>query len=210
MQTRPERKDAAEHRRLILRTAESLFSEYGVGEVSMHQIAKSAGIGQGTLYRKYAHKGELCLEILIEYSRDFLDSVREYLAEHREEPAEQRLGWLLDSWIELIETHSELILSIQSHLHQEKVTAKSGNFFDSELFRCFREQISSLLAEISAREPGLRQDPQLAAHSLICAMLPLGYYHLKKEFGRTTRQMKNHFRLMCRLPALDEDLTPLG
>ena len=48
MQIRKERKDSIEHRRIILQKAQLLFTEYGVDSVTMHQIAKSAGIGQGT------------------------------------------------------------------------------------------------------------------------------------------------------------------
>ena len=42
----------------------SLFQEFGVENVSMHKIAKTAGVGQGTLYRRYANKSDLCLSIL--------------------------------------------------------------------------------------------------------------------------------------------------
>ena len=58
-----ERRDATENRKLILKEAGALFEKFGVDAVSMHQIAKSAGIGQGTLYRRYSHKGELCMDM---------------------------------------------------------------------------------------------------------------------------------------------------
>src|SRR5215471_19498441 len=63
---RHERRDAAEHRQRILEVARRLFAQQGVEAVSMHQIALATGIGQGTLYRRYANKGELCMDLLCE------------------------------------------------------------------------------------------------------------------------------------------------
>ena len=61
---RGERRDPAENRRRVLEVARDLFAERGVDHVSMHEIARAAGIGQGTLYRRYAHKGLVCMALL--------------------------------------------------------------------------------------------------------------------------------------------------
>jgi AcrR family transcriptional regulator len=61
---RTERRDAAENRQRILATARALFDRHGVDAVTMHDIARAAGVGQGTLYRRYAHKGLLCQALL--------------------------------------------------------------------------------------------------------------------------------------------------
>ena len=61
---RPERRDAAENRQQILAAAARLFAARGVEAVSMDEIARAAGVGKGTLYRRYAHKGLLCQALL--------------------------------------------------------------------------------------------------------------------------------------------------
>ncbi|CAA9581135.1 MAG: hypothetical protein AVDCRST_MAG88-3346 [uncultured Thermomicrobiales bacterium] len=66
-----ERRDAAEHRRRILATARELFAARGVDGVSMQEIARAASVGQGTLYRRYEHKGELCGALMDESVRRF-------------------------------------------------------------------------------------------------------------------------------------------
>ncbi len=88
---RHERRDAAEHRQRILEVARRLFAEHGVGAISMHQIAMAAGVGQGTLYRRYAHKGELCMDLLRERHESFAQEVAELLAATATSPALERL-----------------------------------------------------------------------------------------------------------------------
>ena len=68
---RKERRESIENRELILMTAKRLFAENGVASVSMRQIAREAGIGQGTLYRQYSDKGALCEALLEETIEDF-------------------------------------------------------------------------------------------------------------------------------------------
>ena len=72
-ESRSERRDAAENREHILKIAEALFSDEGVAQVHMADIAKAAGVGKGTLYRRFANKGELCLALMDDQFREFQD-----------------------------------------------------------------------------------------------------------------------------------------
>ena len=83
---RHERRDAAEHRRRILDVAQRLFAQHGVDAVSMHQIALAAGIGQGTLYRRYRHKGELCMDLMREHHEQFAEEVAALFAQTENAP----------------------------------------------------------------------------------------------------------------------------
>ena len=47
----------------------------GVDAVSMNEIARAAGLGPGTLYRRYAHKGALCAALLEENAARFHEAV---------------------------------------------------------------------------------------------------------------------------------------
>ena len=76
-----ERSDAARNRRVILRTARRLFDERGVTCVTMEEIARASGVGKGTLYRRFPHKGFLCQALLDEPTRHFQEQTLEILRE---------------------------------------------------------------------------------------------------------------------------------
>jgi AcrR family transcriptional regulator len=66
------RADAARNRAKLIDTARTVFSTYG-GEASLEQVAKTAGVGIGTLYRHFPTR----LELLEAVYRDEVDVLRE-------------------------------------------------------------------------------------------------------------------------------------
>src|SRR6185437_14074627 len=56
--TRPLRRDAERNRQRILAAAAEVFNERGL-EVSLDEIARHAGVGVGTVYRRFRTKEEL-------------------------------------------------------------------------------------------------------------------------------------------------------
>lgn len=91
MSDRMQRKDANEISASILQTTESLFSKYGVENVSMHQIAKTANVGQGTMYRRYTNKGDLCLDLMQDHFHAFKDETIKYLQVSKAKSVKERL-----------------------------------------------------------------------------------------------------------------------
>jgi len=89
-----ERSDAARNRRVILQTARTLFEERGVTSVTMEEIARASGVGKGTLYRRFPHKGFLCQALLDEPTRRLQEETLEILRE-RGTPALEKLDVFL-------------------------------------------------------------------------------------------------------------------
>src|SRR5215218_7360701 len=90
-----ERSDAARNRRVILSTARTLFEERGVTCVTMEEIARASGVGKGTLYRHFPHKGFLCQALLDEPTRHLQEQTLEVLQEPGM-PAVEKLDAFLD------------------------------------------------------------------------------------------------------------------
>lgn len=84
-QTRPDtvgkplRRDAAENRERLLRAAFELFAEQGP-EVGVNEIARRAGVGPGTLYRRFPTKEALIDELYQIVLDEMLDTARQALA----------------------------------------------------------------------------------------------------------------------------------
>lgn len=112
---RPERRDAAANRQLILETAEQLFAQHGVGHVSMADIAQAAGVGKGTLYRRFANKGELCLALMDTQMAEFQNSMLSRMQQMsaRGVPKLEQLDQFLDALVHFTDTHSPLLCVAQ-------------------------------------------------------------------------------------------------
>jgi AcrR family transcriptional regulator len=78
---RPLRADAARNRALILDAARAAFAEGGL-DVGVEEIARRAGVGKGTLYRRFPTKEALVCAIF----DDILEEVEALSRETDEEP----------------------------------------------------------------------------------------------------------------------------
>lgn len=112
---RTERRDAAENRTRILEAARRLFDEHGVAQVNMADIALAAEVGKGTLYRRFANKGELCYALMDDHLADFQDEMIVQMQEmtQRETPKLQQLAVFLNALVHFTEAHVPLLCEVQ-------------------------------------------------------------------------------------------------
>lgn len=64
-----ERADAARNRARILAAAQRLFDERGIAGVTMDDVVAAAGVGKGTLFRRFTDKRGLAVALLDEHER---------------------------------------------------------------------------------------------------------------------------------------------
>jgi AcrR family transcriptional regulator len=70
-----ERADAVRNRERILCAARRLFAERGPGCVSMDDIAEAAGVGKGTLFRRFGSRAQLASAVLDEHERRLQEGI---------------------------------------------------------------------------------------------------------------------------------------
>ncbi|WP_431309202.1 TetR/AcrR family transcriptional regulator [Gordonia prachuapensis] len=59
-----ERADAARNRRLLLAAAKTLIDNHGAAAVTMEAVARQAGVGKGTVFRRFGSRTGLMLALL--------------------------------------------------------------------------------------------------------------------------------------------------
>ncbi len=184
-ENRSERADAQENRIRILAAAEHLFAEHGVANVNMVDIARKAGVGQGTLYRRFASKGELCLALLDTQMRTFQDSTLAHLRKMGQEhvPFLAQLNWFIDSWIHFQAHHSRLLLVVSADYQVEDDPA-------SPPFLWQRQTVHALLQRAAAAgEVAADVDIPFMADALLALLQPNILWLQQELGGHTTTAM---------------------
>ncbi|MFB5192258.1 TetR/AcrR family transcriptional regulator [Alicyclobacillus fastidiosus] len=175
-----------ESRNKILHTARRLFKDCGVHSVSMHQIAQCAHVGQGTLYRHYAHKGDLCLELLKESAENFLKDVTNWVETSRGQlPPYDILESVIRQIIDFTDINTSLLTAVNS----------SKFISNNPFYQYIHRLIRSLVAELQPE--GSPVDATLTSDIILAATSPALYMFERDERGYTKEQVFDAIRLTC-------------
>jgi AcrR family transcriptional regulator len=79
--SKPLRRDAAENKQRLLEAAQLVFAKDGL-DASVEEVARVAGVGMGTLYRRFPTKDALIGELVRELLADVVRDARRALAPH--------------------------------------------------------------------------------------------------------------------------------
>lgn len=169
---RRQRRDARENRQQILAAAKRLFAGQGADRTSMHEIARSAGVGQGTLYRHFADKGELCRALIKEDLVSFQERVGALVNDTVTTPSPlARLDILIAEKIELTESHLPMFAAIED----AATGARRKKGFRGPFHAWLHETIVALLAEAVACGEIDAIDGPIVADVILAATSPQLY-----------------------------------
>ena len=110
-----ERADAARNRERILAAARRLFAERGPEHVSMDEVAAAAGVGKGTVYRRFGDRATLARTLIGEGERRLQEAfIRGPAPLGPGVPPADRLHAFVDALLDLTEDHLDLLYASEA------------------------------------------------------------------------------------------------
>lgn len=179
---RVERADAARNRRKVLMAAQALFARRDPRSVTMDEIAREAGVGRATLYRRYPDPAAIATALLDEHER----RVQEQLLSGDPplgpgaSPADRLIAFY-EALVDILEQHLPLTLSAETGPRR----------FQTGAYGFWRTHISTLLAEA-----GLSATEALV-DLLLAPLAPDLYEHLRHQRGLTPEQIVDGLRILA-------------
>ena len=175
------RADAVANRKLILETAQRLFHEHGIENVTMSQIAQAAQVGKGTLYRAVANKGELCFALMDTDLRVFQDQTFAMLNGMKTAPALVQLEQFLDSLTRFFDVHSLLMLEAQTH---GLSLSMRGEINQTSLHGWFHQTVMQLVMRAQGEGAvSAESDPAYLADLILAPLNPTLFRHQRHVVG---------------------------
>ncbi|WP_203990094.1 TetR/AcrR family transcriptional regulator [Sphaerisporangium rufum] len=169
-----ERADAARNRARILAAAERLFAERGAPGVTMEDIARAAGVGRGTLYRRYPDRAAIATALLDEHERALqAELIAGTPPLGPGAPPGERLAAFYAAMIALLEKHAHLVLGAE--------TGRSR--FRTGAYGFWRTHVRALLVA------GGETEPDALVDVLLAPLAPEVYTHQRGERGLSPEQI---------------------
>lgn len=179
MTQRKERADALRNREAVLAAADELFARsQSPGGVSMDDIAAAAGVGKGTLFRRFGDRTGLIqavVELRIQSLRHAVEAGPAPLGPAT--PPEERVPALLDALLSFKLDNRHLTLALEE--------TGSGSPYQAAHYAWWHRT----LADTLQRTPGLR-DSDYAAHALLAATRADLVEHLVGQEHMTAEHMR--------------------
>lgn len=172
-----ERADAARNRERILCAARRLFQERGASCVSMDEVAETAGVGKGTLFRRFGSRAALALAVLDEQERRLQDAIiRGAPPLGPGAPPQQRLIAFGEAWLDILAANSDLV----------GVAESGGGRFVSVPYGIRRLHLQLLLREA---DPGC--DAPVLAEMLLGVLNAAWFIYMRDVQGASLERVKS-------------------
>jgi AcrR family transcriptional regulator len=161
----PERADAARNRARVLAAAADLFGTRDPRTVTMDDIAKAAGVGRATVYRRYPDTWSIAVALLDEHER----ALQERLLRGEPPlgpgaPPARRLAAFYAAMVDLLDAHADLVLGAET----------GGARYATGAYGFWSAHVRSLLVDAGTGDPDAMVDALLAPVSAEVYLHQLG------------------------------------
>lgn len=178
-----QRADAQRNTERLLTAAARLFDQRSPADVTMEQVAREAGVGKGTLYRRFPDIASVAAALLGEHERVLQDQMlRGDPPLGPGAPPGDRLVAFYGAMVELLEQHGTLVLG--SEVGHEKFSVGAYGFW--------RAHVLSILREASY------PDPEAAVDLLLAPIAPDVYLHQRRRLRLSTRRIHSGLEELVR------------
>ena len=150
-----ERADAARNRRLLLSAAWRLFERHGVDGLTMDAVAKEAGVGKGTVFRRFGDKSGLVSALLDDRERELQEHLLSGPAPLGPgAPDGERVLAFVEAYLDYLHTHLEL--------SRVSETAAPGARYRIGAYWFWVKHLTALSAGV--------HDPEFRAHAILALL----------------------------------------
>jgi len=187
----PGRADAARNREKVLAAARRLFDERGVANVTIDEIARSAGVGKGTVFHRFGDRAGLVMALVDDEERALQERIlRGAPPLGPGAPPANRMVALVDALVDLLERYGDLL--------RDSEASRAGARYDAGAYAAWHQHASMLIAEA---RPG--DDAPVLAHLLLAPLAAEHFTHLTEHDGVDLERLRAALRDMV-LRVLDE------
>ena len=174
-----QRADAVRNRRKILAAAEAVAARKGFADLTVEEVARTAGVGVGTVYRRFTDRAGLLNALLhdreLELQQAFLTGPPPL---GPGAPAPQRIRAFLHAMVDRVDVKRELLLSLEAGLAKSRDSRSApGSVHHTHLAMLVRE----------ARPDA---DAHYLATALLAAVAPGTVDRHQREYGATLDDVK--------------------
>lgn len=181
-----ERADAARNRARVLTAAAGLFRARDPRTITMDDVARAAGVGRATLYRRYPDVGSIAEALLDEHERALqarLLGGEPPLGPGA--PAAERLAAFYAAMIELLEAHLPLVIGADAGA--ARLSVGSYGFW--------RAHVRALVAESGAPSTA---DPDALVDALLAPLAAEVYQYQRERAGLRPERITAALGLLAR------------
>ena len=178
-----ERADAARNRQKILCSARRLIAERGLEHVSMDDIAADAGVGKGTLFRRFGDRASLAHALLDATETEFQEQlIRGEPPLGPGAPPCERVIAFGEALIDLCVERRDLMAEVQA----------GPRWLRTNIYSSYRAHLAYLVAQAAPE-----QDAEFVADTLLAVLRADLVNHLVADRGMDVQRLKDGFRALA-------------
>jgi AcrR family transcriptional regulator len=175
---RRERADAARNREALMEAAKRLLQRHGPEGITMDAVACEAGVGKGTLFRRFGDRASLFRALVDDRERAFQEAfIRGPAPLGPGAPVPERLTAFGHAMFDLIEDHGALLV--------ESTPVTPGLWYGHPVYITYRTHLVALLTDLVGEQRAL-----YLSDVLLAALDPDLVLYQRRVLGLSTEELE--------------------